>query len=291
VSNDLFKAELEFRASILLDTEKVKIIKEATDTYFGVNNTVSGREFFEKIILEAPKDYPTNDMRFYQAVTELKVRLGRIFDDSVAYEKLLIEKEMLDLDIEELVATATTRRDELFIQLKNQELVQKKIRIAFAKDALDSTAKEIEDFKAIADKYAAKGPIKTYQDARVEEMEKKIEARYLNHVLTGLPFSPSEIAFYYTDTGALKPPAGVPDKLKLLGRPDLAQMEQGKIDAINRAEVLALESKKTTDSVDGQTISNPTRKALDMTDFQEINSPQELHTARSSVVDPEETNG
>jgi len=80
-----FQQDLTEKVSkVLGDDDKVKMIQEAATTYIGWNNVASGREFFEKVILASPKDYPTDDMRFYQALTELKSRLGRIYDETIS---------------------------------------------------------------------------------------------------------------------------------------------------------------------------------------------------------------
>jgi len=41
-------------------------------------------------------------MKFYQAVTELKSRLGRMFDDAIALKKLETERELLEIEISEM---------------------------------------------------------------------------------------------------------------------------------------------------------------------------------------------
>lgn len=242
-SEAIFKEKLEEKVSEFLTEEQVNRIKEATNEYFGVNNSVNGKDFFEQVILEAPKDYPTISMRFFQAVTELKNRLGRIFDASVALQKLEIEKELLEIEIEEMSKDCKSRKDELNIKLKEQDLMQKKIRITFDRDSLHNLEKEIQNFKDLCDKYKSTGLVKPFEIARLEEMDKKKSARYLNYVLHGIPLSPSELSFYYSETGALKPPADVVEKLEMLGRPDLALIEQSKIDAVEKSQLL-LENKQ-----------------------------------------------
>lgn len=242
MSNDAFKKELQCNVQSVFDEDKVKKIMESAEKFMGINNVANGRAFFEQVILDAPKDYPTDDMRFYQSLTELKSRLGRMFDDTLALQKLEVELEILEIELAEM--PSTNRKEELQRMLKQQDVTQKKIRIAFAKDSLNSLAKDIEDFTGICDKYWDTGKMKPYEIARLEEMDKKKKALYLNHVVTGRQLSPSETAFFYQSNGLLRPPEGTVQELQKLGFNQLAAQEQDKMNRIDVALGLAAPEEK-----------------------------------------------
>lgn len=237
MSNDLFLKELESKLASVIDSEKIETIKNHSFKYMGVNSDVSGETFFDEFVLKAAKDYPTDDMRYYQTVRELKVRVHNLFEETLSLQKKQIELDKLDLDkedLEDILNSAETERQKkrAILELKSKEIEinQLKIQVEFAKQKVEITTREVEDFTNLCNKYSANG-VKPFELARLEEMEKKIEARYLNHIVHGIPLSNPELAFYYNNDGLLVPPSGVVDKLLELGLPEHAKIEYAKIQA------------------------------------------------------------
>ena len=239
----VFGKELETKLNDVFDQDRVKFVHDTAGKYMEWNHSNSGPAFFENVILASYKDYPTDDMRFYQTLTELKSRIGRLFDDTIAFEKLKLEKEEIELDIEdalhELEGKQDKRRSEIKIKKLELDLNTKRVRLEVSRIALDTLYKEIEGFRSICDKYESRG-VKPFELARLEEMDKKIKARYVNHLLTGIPLSPSEMAFYYQENGVMLPPPGTIEELQRLGREDLVIQEETKLLAAKRADQLRL---------------------------------------------------
>jgi len=228
-----FESQLVTNSKELLTEEQIKLIGDSANKYMSINNTASGKEFFEKFILASCKDYPTDDMRYYQSLTELKSRLGRVFDDTISLKKKELELELLELDLEDANAL-DNKRSKINAKMITQDILQKAAHIEFAKNNLSSLMKEVEQFNSICDKLH--GSVKPFEEARVEEMEKKIEARYVNFVVHGIPLSSSEMSLYYNEDGILVPPKNAIQRLEKLGFTGLSAMENDKVLKIERAK-------------------------------------------------------
>lgn len=236
MTNDLFLKDLESKLSSTLSDEEAQKIKEKSFKYLSVNSDVSGEQFFDEFVLKSFKDYPTDDMRYYQAVRELKSRIHNMFEETINFQKKQIDLELAELDLEDL--KADLRKDEndkrTLLKVKSKEIDVNQLRVQseFMKQKVQIVSREVEDFTNLCEKYGKNG-VKPFEQARVEEMEKKIEARYINHVVHGIPLTAPEMAFYYNEQGIMIPPKGTIDKLLELGRPDLAQIEYVKSQAVN----------------------------------------------------------
>lgn len=227
-----FESQLVENSKELLTEEQINLVASSANKYMSINNTASGKEFFEKFILASCKDYPTDDMRYYQSLTELKSRLGRVFDDTISLKKKELELELLELDLEDHLAL-DDKRSKIHARMVSQDILQKSAHIEFAKNNLASLMKEVEQFNSICDKLH--NFVKPFEEARVEEMEKKIEARYINFVVHGVPLSSSEMSLYYNQDGILVPPKNAIEKLEKLGYGQIAHFENDKLERIEQA--------------------------------------------------------
>lgn len=200
-----------------LDDDKLKFIQE-TAKYLGVKSQGTGRKFWEDFMLSSTKDY-TNGMDFYQAVTELKVRLYRLADDSYSLQKEKLELEELRLNAEELenrsiIDERDKRRNEIEKQKTALEINRKQISIENKNVALQELYTEIADFRAIADARLEAG-VPSFEEARYLDMQQRIEDRYIHHVLTGIPFTAPELGNYFKDGMIIAPP-GALKKLEVI---------------------------------------------------------------------------
>jgi hypothetical protein len=237
--------DLESKISLVLDEEKVKLVREAAGMYYSLDDSTNGLDFWREHILEKTQDYPTDAMKFWQANRELKGRLGRLYDEAIAFQKAELDLQELQLDLEDLQKRPADqeidKRTLIQIARKELELKQASIRLENAKLQLERTQREVEDFKQLCDQYSEGGKkILPYEKARVEEIRVKMENRYLHHVLTGTPLTTPEHALL-SKNGVVAPPSeNVIKKLRLLGRDDLAVQEHSKLVAAERMHQLVL---------------------------------------------------
>lgn len=197
---------------VALDEEKLAFLQE-TSKYLQVKSQGTGKQFWEDYMLSSTKDY-TNDMDYYQVVTELKVRLYRLTDDSYLLQKEQLELEELRLQLEDLngradMTDSLKRRTDIERRKLMLEINRKEISIESKNIALEELFKEVQDFRALADKRRERGVL-PFEEARYKDMQKRIDDRYVHHLLTGTPFSNPELGSYYKDgmivatPGALK---------------------------------------------------------------------------------------
>lgn len=228
----MVKEELESKLAPFVSKEQSLMIQNAATSFLPVSIDRNGKQFWKDIILASTKDYPTEAMQYYQVVREGKTRVSRLLDEVVSHEELLLDIEELEYEIEQLSnKTEFNKKDEIELKRKEIKLKQKKVKVEFSKNSIQGTIKEVEDFKSLSEDYD-KENLKVYEEARVEEMNKKIIDRYVHHILTGVPLSNPETGFYYKD-GFIVPPQEAIDILRQVGRSDLADTEQMKLDVYN----------------------------------------------------------
>jgi len=169
-----------------------------------------------------------------------------MFEETINLQKKQIELELAELDLEDLKQESETfpdnKRGLLRVKSKEIDVNQLRVQTEFMKQKVQIVSREVEDFTNLCEKYSKNG-VKSFEQARIEDMNKKIEARYINHIVHGIPLTAPEMAFYYNEQGVMVPPKGTVDKLLELGRPDLAQLEyikeravKGEINFIDRKE-------------------------------------------------------
>lgn len=253
----LMSEGLNTKLSAVLSEDQVNLVKEAAGMYLSEKTQGTGKQFWKQFILSSTKDYSNDGMRYRQSVLELQGRLGGIFDETVQYEQAKLDLEELELDIQEIedvlagfrqTDSYDYKKKTIDKRRKEIDINSKKIKIESMRINIENRYKEIKDFKELADELKATGGQISHEEARFDDMNKKIVNRYVQHLLYNDEMSPSEKAFFMRD-GLLVPPVEVEEKLKLLPPgPDVARAlntvlkQRGMYDALQKNLLNAPES-------------------------------------------------
>lgn len=163
--------------------------------------------FVQRYILN-DTEYPTIESKLSQAGTEMKSRFNNIIDTSYEYEKIKVDLEEIDLDIEDIKnSDKPLSRKAIEIRRKDLEKQMKLYRMKSLEIGINDTFKEykswkdtVEDCLAILKENENVNGVEEVRFDLIREVEMEVKInRWKKMMLLGKELTPSQTTFIMPD--------------------------------------------------------------------------------------------
>jgi hypothetical protein len=170
------------------DEKAIEHVIEAAH-FISIPHKANSEKFYDEYVLN-DSDFPLEDNKFYQSITELSARLNNLISRIKEYKDIDLEIQDLSLDIQlidEDIADIDSNsvddtrkkinRKKLLLQKerKQNEISLKEYSIGFIKSDLQEVYHEFLAWKALAEKYSKQCKLESYGISREAGMEIKKE--------------------------------------------------------------------------------------------------------------------